>query len=102
MMKNIRLSLYIITAVFTIASCKKSDPGTEPVNPTPTDTTSNPISSPAKETFESGVKNDYNDSTIALSTGKWSFSNAVVGTTTDDRKNGTKSARIDGTGRLNM
>jgi endonuclease G len=81
---------------------KSRTPSPDPVNPLPTDTTSNPISSPAKETFESGTKDSYHDSTITLSTGKWSFSNAVIGTTADDRKNGNKSARIDGTGRLNM
>jgi endonuclease G len=101
-MKNIRLSLYIFTAILVIASCKKSDPGPAPVDPVVTDTTSNPISSPAKETFESGSKDIYNDSTIILSTGKWSFSNAVIGTSAEDRKNGTKSARIQENGKLNM
>ncbi len=102
MMKNNRFSLCILTALLIVASCKKSDPAPEPIDPVQADTTSNPISSPAKETFESGVKTGFNDSTISLSTGKWSFGNAVIGTSADDRKNGTKSARIQGNGRLNM
>lgn len=101
-MKNSRLALYIITAATIFASCKKADTEPSPVSATAADTTSNPISSPAKETFEAGVKDSYNDSTITLSTGKWSFKNAAIGATADDRKNGLKSTRIDGQGRISM
>lgn len=102
MKKNISLGLYIVIAVFTIASCSKSsDTGSAPIVP-PADTTSTPIQSPAKETFESGSKDAYTTSTITLSTGKWSFDNAVIGNTGDDRKNGAKSARIQENGKLTM
>ena len=98
-----KLFLYILSVVFFMTACKKTD--TVPVDPIvapPADTTSNPIPSPAKENFESGVKDDYTASSIQLSTGKWSFDNAVVGNTAEDRKNDTKSARIQGTGKLTM
>lgn len=103
MKKNIRWGFCIIAAALAFASCKKSSPSTnENPTPTPTDTTSTPIPSPAKETFESGTKDDYTTSTITLSTGKWSFDNAVIGTTNEDRKNGSKSARIQESGKLTM
>ncbi|MEO8771729.1 MAG: DNA/RNA non-specific endonuclease [Ferruginibacter sp.] len=91
-------------AVFIITGCGKSggSDGTTPIITPVTDTTSTPIQSPAKETFESGSKADYATSTITLSTGKWSFDNAVIGNTADDRKNGAKSARIQENGKLTM
>lgn len=72
------------------------------MNPVVTDTTSTPIGTPAGENFESGSKTDYTPSTITLSTGKWSFDNAVIGTGADDKKNGSKSARIREMGKLSM
>lgn len=103
MRKNIFSVLYISIAIFIIGGCNKSDDtGSTPVITPPTDTTSTPIQSPAKETFESGSKDDYTPSTITLSTGKWSFDNAVIGNTSDDRKNGAKSARIQENGKLTM
>ncbi|MFT3910198.1 MAG: DNA/RNA non-specific endonuclease [Ferruginibacter sp.] len=102
MRKNTRLGLYIIAGIFTLASCKKSDSTDQPIVVPPADSTSNPIQSPAKETFETGSKDDYASATIALTTGKWSFDNAVIGNTADDRKNGTKSARIQGAGKISM
>lgn len=101
-MSNKTYGFFIVLAI-VFAACSKSNDVTpvQPV-PTPVDTTSTPIPSPAKETFESGTKSSYNDSVITLSTGKWSFSNAVIGNTADDRKNDAKSARIQETGRITM
>ena len=103
MRKNTRLGLYIIAVATMFAACKKSDPATVvPVIPPVVDTTSTPIPSPAKETFESGNKAEYASSSITLSTGKWNFTDAVVGNSTDDSKNGAKSARIQQNGRIGM
>ena len=97
-----KLFLYFIAITAVVSSCKKSDIIIDPVIPPATDTTSNPIQSPAKETFESGTKDDYASSTITLSTGKWNFDNAVIGSSAEDRKIAAKSARIQQNGKLTM
>lgn len=101
MKKNIQPLLWLMAVLVTWSACKKSN-DTVTNNPVPTDTTSNPISSPAKENFESGTKDSYDPSSISLSTGKWHFNNAVIGTTGDDRRNDNKSARIQGKGSISM
>lgn len=54
------------------------------------------------ETMEAGTKTSYTTANVALSTGSWTFNNAVIGTSTSDRKTGSKSARIQNTGLLKM
>lgn len=54
------------------------------------------------ETFESGTKTAYSAAAVTLSTGSWYFTNALLGTSTSDRKSGSKSARIYGTGNIMM
>jgi len=91
-------SLFISASLFQ--SCTKSSEP-DPILPIQ-DTTSLPISSPLKETFESGTKIDYASSSISLNSGKWNFTDAVVGNSTDDKKNGSKSVRIRNTGKISM
>ncbi len=54
------------------------------------------------ETFESGTKTSYSAGNVTLSTGVWNLTDALLGTSTSDRKNGTKSVRIQNTGKLSM
>lgn len=54
------------------------------------------------EGFESGSKSSYAPGTADVQTGSWYFDNAVIGTTADDRKNGSKSARIREQGKVTM
>lgn len=54
------------------------------------------------ETFESGTKTAYAAAAVTLSTGSWYLDNALIGTSTSDRKNGSKSVRITSTGKLTM
>ncbi len=46
------------------------------------------------EGFESGSKSSYTAGNVSLGSGQWFFSDALIGTSTADRKTGTKSARI--------
>ena len=55
---------------------------------------SNPSTTNAYETFEAGVKDEYAQGTVTLKSGSWAFSDALIGTTSTDRFNGLKSARI--------
>ena len=50
------------------------------------------------EGFESGTKTSYTASNVSLGSGQWFFSDAMIGTSTSDRKTGTKSARIRNAG----
>ncbi len=48
------------------------------------------------ETFESGTKGGYAAASVTLSSGSWMFSESVIGSDANDRKNGTKAARLRG------
>ncbi|MBK7763221.1 MAG: DNA/RNA non-specific endonuclease [Bacteroidetes bacterium] len=54
------------------------------------------------ETMESGTKTFYSSSTISLSTGSWNLDDALIGTSSSDKKNGTKSVRMQNVGKLTM
>ncbi|MCS7004682.1 MAG: DNA/RNA non-specific endonuclease [Cytophagales bacterium] len=54
------------------------------------------------EGFEAGTKTAYTIGTVNFGTGSWTLDNALVGNTTSDKKVGTKSVRITGTGFLTM
>ena len=56
--------------------------------------------SPFFEDMELGVKTSYTTGNITLSTGSWTFNDALVGNTTSDKKNGLNSARIRNVGQL--
>lgn len=46
------------------------------------------------EDMEEGVKGGYAAAPVTLGSGTWFFSDALIGTDSNDRKNGTRSARI--------
>ena len=52
------------------------------------------------ENFETGTKTSYAIGTVALSTGSWTFNEALLGNTTADAKNGTQSVRVRNSGIL--
>lgn len=54
------------------------------------------------ETFESGSKTGYAAANVTLASGVWNLSNALLGTSSSDRKNGTKSVRVTSTGTMTM
>lgn len=54
------------------------------------------------EGFENGTKTAYTSATVALGSGSWTMSDALIGTSTSDIKTGTKSVRITNTGFIAM
>lgn len=54
------------------------------------------------ETMEGGSKTSYSISSVNLSTGSWTFEDALIGTSGSDRKNGAQSARLQNLGKLTM
>lgn len=54
------------------------------------------------EGFESGSKTAYAAASVTLGSGTWYFDDALIGTLSTDRKNGSQSARIRNTGSIEM
>ncbi|HZU52387.1 MAG TPA: PKD domain-containing protein [Holophagaceae bacterium] len=54
------------------------------------------------EAFDSGAKTSYAAGNVALSTGSWSLSDALLGSTASDPHNGTQSVRTRNSGTVTM
>lgn len=54
------------------------------------------------ESYETGTKTAYTAGSITLGSGSWYFDNALLGDSSTDKKNGTKSARIRAAGSIAM
>jgi endonuclease G, mitochondrial len=54
------------------------------------------------EGFESGSKTAYAAADVTLGTGVWNLDEALIGTSTADRKNGLKAARVRYSGKITM
>jgi len=104
-MKKIFSVITAIAITLALTNCNKQNSVTQ----TPATTTANIHHSTARavytgfpETFETGSKSAYADATVTLSTGVWDLNDALLGATTSDRKNGSKSVRIENTGMITM
>ncbi|WP_151088817.1 DNA/RNA non-specific endonuclease [Hymenobacter baengnokdamensis] len=77
--------------------------GTQPAAVTSTPSTSRQVPAGAfPETFETGSKGAYETADVALSTGPWLFTNALIGSTEQDHKTGAHAARLRAGGKLTM
>jgi len=100
-MKHTLLSFLFISCISFLA-CKKTE-----IDPTP-----KPISSPEStrlavypnwpETFNTGSKTAYASASVNLGTGSWTLNNALLGSSSSDRKNGTQAVRIQNSGTVTM
>ena len=83
--------------ILSLAACsKKTSMTDDPVNPPKP-----PVAYAITETFESGTKGAYALDSVQLLTGKWTFSDGLIGNLPADAKNGAKSVRLR-TGYLSM
>ncbi|MGE0078674.1 MAG: DNA/RNA non-specific endonuclease [Bacteroidales bacterium] len=102
--KSVFNKMMLITSVFALAmmvSCEK----TETIEPKENDqilVSATKATTTFSETFESGTKTSYAAAAVTLTTGSWYFDNALIGTSSSDRKSDSKSARITSTGKLTM
>jgi len=94
--------LLFIASMFLIDACQKN---TEEIinecgapSPKGTDKSLNPFF----EDMELGVKTAYTTANITLSTGSWTFNDALIGNSTSDKKNGLNSARLRNVGKLTL
>lgn len=90
-MKFKSLLLYS-SLVLMLGSCIKDDV-TDPTQ-TPDPTPPAPVPYSIVEDFESGTKTAYAVDTVQLNTGKWTFSDALIGNLAADVKDGAKSVRL--------
>jgi len=102
-------SFYFIITVFLgltilISSCSKTeDNGIVSVVENQADQTMYKVAGATfNEGFEQGTKTAYATAAVTFGTGSWNLNDALLGTSTSDRKSGTKSVRIRNTGILTM
>ncbi|WP_223650124.1 DNA/RNA non-specific endonuclease [Hymenobacter psoromatis] len=89
-----RFSLGLL-ATFGLLACTSS----------PSATTTTAAQTPASafpETFETGHKGAYETADEQLATGPWLFTNALIGSTEQDHKDGAHAARLRADGKLTM
>lgn len=95
--------------LISLFACKKDMTEQDPANATNTQNfnttgraaTANSVTSTTLlENFETGTKAAYAVANVTLSTGSWSFNDALIGNSASDRKNGTQSARVRNSGIL--
>jgi len=85
-----------LLAVFGLLACS-------PATPSQTTATGAPGQAAAwVETFESGAKGSYETADEQLTTGPWLFTNALIGSTGQDHKDGGHAARLRAGGKLTM
>jgi endonuclease G len=54
------------------------------------------------ENFETGTKAAYATGNVTLTTGSWSFNDALIGNSSSDHKDGTQASRIRNSGIISM
>jgi hypothetical protein len=90
------LPLFLLLAV----SCQRMEDNLGPAKNS--GNTASKISATLTEGFETGTKGAYTAADVTLSTGVWNLNNALIGTSTSDRKSGIASARVVNSGKLTM
>lgn len=94
--------LFCLASMFFIVACQKNTEDILNECGTPSTKGIEKSLNPFFEDMELGVKTAYTTANITLSTGSWTFDDALVGNTTSDKKNGLNSARIRNVGKLTL
>jgi len=104
-MRKSRLLLFIsgfVCASFFF-SCSKENDDLQPDENKSSDTSQvDPIKASLWEKFENSAKTAYSPSSLSLPSGSWYFDDALIGSSPEDRKTGSKSIRIRNTGKITM
>ncbi len=83
------------------ASCKKAEETIQPVQE-PQIIDFGAIYAGWPEGFNTGTKTSYTSGNVTFGTGSWNLNDAILGTSSSDRKNGAQSVWIQNTGTLTM
>ena len=101
-LNNFLLAIFSLT-ILSYTSCKKGIANKQTIT---NDNVSNYYLNKSitnfPESFETGSKTSYAINNVTFTSGSWSLSDALIGTSSSDRKSGTKSIRIQNTGILSM
>lgn len=96
------LNIFAALLLFSLLSCQK-EAIIEDSNPVAsTENYALRTAATFPETFENGTKSSYTAGNASLGSGYWFFNNAMIGTSSSDRKTGAKSARIQSSGSIEM
>ncbi len=99
MKKHIYLSIF--TLLLSLHACQKYEPlETQTSTEHSHESYSLRTAATFPEGFESGNKSSYTTGNVSLGSGQWTFSDALIGTSSTDRKAGSKSARIRNAGAI--
>ena len=103
-MKTLANTLMRLTFVALIfSSCSKKDVTMpEPISPKGKTVIRTEGRQLLSEDFERGVKGFYASGNVALTSGSWKLSDALIGTLDNDQKEGTKSVRVRNNGIVSM
>jgi len=96
------LSGLLLAGVILFSSCRKSEISTEPTKSPEPSVLAGAIYSNWPEGFNTGTKTSYASANVTLGTGNWNLTDALLGSSTSDRKFGAQSVRIQNTGQLSM
>ena len=88
--------------LFTFFSCNKNGSGDQSASTTGNlnTTKTQALTATTIEPFEIGTKTAYAIGNVTLTTGSWSFNDALLGNSSSDKKNGSQSARVLNSGIL--
>lgn len=100
-MKNYFHLIALIGLSLFTGSCQKSENLVEPENQ-PSPVIFGAVYSGWPEGFNTGTKTSYTSGNVTFGTGSWNLTDAVLGSSSSDRKNGAQSVRIQNTGTLTM
>ncbi|WP_143310555.1 hydrolase [Chitinophaga vietnamensis] len=93
--------LLAVASMLVFASCSKEQaPAVNPSSQQQKVATESTIG--VSENFDTGTKGAYATGTVNLSSGSWTFTDALLGNLATDVKNGTQSARVRNSGKLTM
>jgi endonuclease G, mitochondrial len=93
--------LLIASTLLLVSSCVNNPASTN--NPTSINTQVPAFNKVTiSENFESGTKTAYAAANVTLSSGVWNLNDALLGTSTSDRKNGSQSVRARNSAKITM
>jgi len=100
-MKNYFHFLALGGLLLFAASCKKAEDNVQPVQE-PQIIDFGAVYAGWPEGFNTGTKTSFASGNVTFGTGSWNLTDAILGTSNSDRKNGAQSVRIQNTGTLTM
>ncbi len=100
-MKSFFSYLTLCGLVLSFASCKKAEDSVQPEQ-AEQPAVFGAIYSNWPEGFNTGTKTSYTSGNVTFASGSWNLNDAILGTSTSDRKSGTQSVRIQNSGILGM